>query len=351
MAYYDTTPEKVEEIAVQVLERIEGLGLPPTPNIYELWYVYYGGLNADVTRAIDVLISNNIELDAEKCIDIHNRFLSDIEAQKVVQRAGELVDDTIQDVTGIVEGVKSSTNDYSGSMNDVADKLSKAKTQEEMQSIMQSVMAETKKMIDENRNLESKLNESSSAMSELQEEIKTVRREAMTDGLTGLPNRKRFDMEIGRMLAQAKDEDYPISMLMMDIDFFKSFNDNYGHQVGDQVLRLVARTLHETVKGKDLPARYGGEEFCVILPQTELRAAEIVGNAIREAVAGKEVINRSSGEKLGRITISAGAAQLDGEESSDSLISRADAALYQAKDNGRNRVEKAPMPSLMKRKA
>lgn len=343
--FYNLDTNKAQEIAVQVLERIERDHLPPTPNMYELWYVYYASLNADVTRAIDVLIKNDVELTAEKCIEIHSRFLSDIEAQKVVQRAGDLVKTTIEDVSGIVTGVKTTTSDYAGSMEDVSTQLQKAESKEDMEKIVAQMMAQTQKMVEENKTLESKLNDSSTAMQSLQEEIETVRKEAMTDGLTGLPNRKRFDMEMDRQFKIAKDEEKDLSLLVMDIDFFKSFNDTHGHQVGDQVLRLVARTLHDTVKGKDLPARYGGEEFCVILPDTDLRGAEIVGNAIREAVASKEMMNRSTGEKLGRVTISAGAGQWDGNEKPAKLIERADAALYQAKNNGRNRVEKAPMPS------
>lgn len=343
--YYNHDSEQAQQVALQVLERIEKDNLPPTPSMYELWYVYYGALNADVTRAIDVLIKNEVELTADKCVEIHSRFLSDVEAQKVVARAGDLVKTTIEDVSGIVTGVKSSTTDYAGSMEDVSKQLKNADSKEDMEKIVANMMAQTQKMVQENKQLEGKLNESSSAMMSLQEEIETVRKEAMTDGLTGLPNRKRFDMEIERQVKIARDEEKDMAMLIMDIDFFKSFNDTHGHQVGDQVLRLVARTLHDTVKGKDLPARYGGEEFCVILPDTDLRGAEIVGNAIREAVAGKEMLNRTTGEKLGRVTVSAGAAQLAAKEKPNKLIERADAALYQAKDNGRNRVEKAPMPT------
>lgn len=344
--YYELDTDKAQKIAVQVLERIENTDLPPIPSIFELWYNYYAGLNADVSRAIDLLIKNEVELTADKCVEIHNRFLSDIEAQKVVQRAGDLVKNTIDDVSGIVSGVKTSTNDYAGSMEGVAEKLKKADTKEAMEQIVADMMAQTSKMVAENRALEGKLTESSSAMQNLQEEIEVVRKEAMTDGLTGLPNRKRFDMEIDRQIKVAKDEEKNLCLLIMDIDFFKSFNDTHGHQVGDQVLRLVARTLHDMVKGKDLPARYGGEEFCVILPDTDLRGGEIVANAIREAVAAKEMMNRSTGEKLGRVTISGGVAQLAiGKEKAPKLIERADAALYQAKENGRNRIEKAIMPT------
>jgi len=113
-------------------------------------------------------------------------------------------------------------------------------------------------------------------MQQLREEMESVRKEAMTDALTGISNRKLFDVEFYRMVNEAHVEKKPLTLLMIDIDFFKSFNDSYGHQVGDQVLKLVARTLKDGVKGRDLPARYGGEEFAVVLPETQLEGAVCV---------------------------------------------------------------------------
>jgi diguanylate cyclase len=125
---------------------------------------------------------------------------------------------------------------------------------------------------------------------------------------------------------------------MMDIDHFKAFNDNYGHQTGDQVLRLVAVTLKSNIKGRDHAARYGGEEFAAILPDTDVRGARLIAEKIRKAVHAKELLKRSTNQKLGRITVSIGAAQVQREESLHELIERADACLYAAKRAGRNRV-------------
>jgi diguanylate cyclase len=198
--------------------------------------------------------------------------------------------------------------------------------------------------------LEEQLDYSAHVMEELQRDLENVRREALTDGLTGLANRKAFDMEIKRISGEALESGKAYTLLMLDIDHFKSFNDNYGHQIGDQVLRLVARTLTDGVKGRDVAARYGGEEFVIILPETPIDAGVAVGNSLRKAVATKDVINRNSGEKLGRITMSVGVAEYYPGESIADLIERADAALYTAKHNGRNQVAAAPTPTRRKEK-
>lgn len=349
---YSLNKEKAQQIAFEVLERIDKLELPPTPHIYELWYAYYSGMLPDVTRAIDVLVSNGIELTAERCEEIYSRFLGKSDADEALQKANDLVNATISDVTNIVESVKSATSDYSGSLSQATEKMGAVDSVEDMKVLMQAMMQQTKQMVEENQKLESKLNNSSSAMEKLKAEVETFKHEAMTDSLTGLANRKHYDYELAKQMEMSYTTTLPLSLIVLDIDFFKKFNDTYGHQVGDQVLRLVARVMRDTVKGKDLPARYGGEEFVVILPETELNDAEVVAQKIRQTVESKEVINRTTGEKLGRITISAGVAQLDiaTEEDSAKLLERADASLYEAKRGGRNQVRLAPMPSEGKRR-
>jgi diguanylate cyclase len=126
--------------------------------------------------------------------------------------------------------------------------------------------------------------------------------------------------------------------LMADIDHFKSFNDKYGHLTGDQMLRLVALSVKQNVKGQDIAARYGGEEFVIALPNTSLKSAITVADHIRRAVMTKELMKRSSGERLGRLTISIGAAVLRPSDTPQHLLERADNCLYAAKRHGRNRV-------------
>jgi diguanylate cyclase (GGDEF)-like protein len=158
---------------------------------------------------------------------------------------------------------------------------------------------------------------------------------AKHDALTGLANRRealeQLDIEYQRYLRNAR----PFSVLLMDIDLFKSVNDNYGHHVGDELIILVARTLREQCRKVDTLARWGGEEYLVLLPETNTEEAMSSANRIREAFSAKSV---STEQGQVQATISVGVASIRGSESIDRLLQRSDEALYQAKTEGRNRV-------------
>ena len=341
---YPHSQDKARQYANKALERMERESLAPTPHNFELWYVYYAGIKPEVTRAIDIFQVSDAKITEEKCQEIYQRYISEGRNEEVVRRAGDQIQDTIKGVSGVVENIKEATNEYSDTLNDVTQRITGDESPEEIKSMLQEVEQDTNKMLQQNEQLESELDQSSQAMSALRRELDQVRREAMTDGLTGLSNRKSFDAEIERMVSESVNEDFSLSLLMLDIDHFKAFNDNQGHQIGDQVLRLLARTLTEGIKGKDRAFRYGGEEFVILLPETNLTGAVAVANGLCKALGSKDVINRVSGEKLGRITMSVGAAEYAGKESVENFIERADSALYTAKQNGRNQVAAAPSP-------
>jgi diguanylate cyclase len=189
-----------------------------------------------------------------------------------------------------------------------------------------------------NNALEARLKASKHEITQLQHNLEAVRNESLTDPLTTLANRKFFDLALDKAMAESAKSGEPLSLLMTDIDHFKKFNDTFGHLTGDQVLRLVAQAVKQNVKGQDVAARYGGEEFAVVLPRTALQQALTVADHIRRAVMGKELMKRSTGEHLGRITISIGVAVRRPDDTAQSLIGRADTGLYAAKRNGRNRV-------------
>jgi diguanylate cyclase len=193
-------------------------------------------------------------------------------------------------------------------------------------------------MEESNHKLEERLNASKQEIQELQVNLEAVRTESLTDPLTQLANRKFFDSTLEEAIADARTNNEPLSLMMTDIDHFKNFNDSFGHLTGDQVLRLVAMAVKQNVKGQDTAARYGGEEFAIVLPNTVMRSAITVADHIRRAVMTKELMKRSTGEHLGRLTVSIGVATLQKGDTAQMLIGRADTCLYAAKRHGRNRV-------------
>lgn len=175
--------------------------------------------------------------------------------------------------------------------------------------------------------------------SELEQKNKELERLSSQDGLTGIPNRRIFDETLANEWKRAVRDHKPLSLLLIDIDFFKPYNDNYGHQGGDDCLKKVAQTLRKTLKrGGDMVARYGGEEFAVILPATDANGASVIARELCDAVGALNMSHEYS-EAADHVTISVGVASLmpKGSDSPCELITLADEALYEAKEQGRNR--------------
>jgi diguanylate cyclase (GGDEF)-like protein len=165
-------------------------------------------------------------------------------------------------------------------------------------------------------------------------------REAITDGLTGIFNRAWLNKKLPSLVSRAGRDQHPLSLFMLDVDHFKRFNDRYGHAAGDTVLKFVAEVLSTNVRPLDLTARYGGEEFCVILPYTHGPGARLAAERLLRVLA-EATMPEEGGEELPNITVSIGVASVQDGEHWESLIKRADDALYLAKKNGRNRIEMA----------
>lgn len=334
---YTETIEKVQETAVNALDRIEVLGLRPIPEVYELWYRYFQG-DVEIQRSIE---SYQGKIDEAACYKIYRRYLNEAVRDEAVKKISDKMQAAISELAGMVSEARSSVGEYGESLGGVSTKLQSASSLEDLGDIVAAIVSDTKKMVEKNQDLEVQLVNSSKQVTELRNNLDTVKKEALTDGLTGLLNRKAFDKQIIESISECKEFGTPLVFMLLDIDYFKKFNDTYGHQVGDQVLRLVARTLTDNVKGRDFAARYGGEEFAIILPDTPISAGLKVAEILRKSVESKEVVNKASNEHLGRITLSIGLAEFAPGEEIPELIKRADEALYQAKHAGRNRVVEA----------
>jgi diguanylate cyclase len=320
------------------LGQIRSLRQSAVPRNYEIWYVYATGYNSPLNKIINETLARNGHLTEADLEQIYETYLSHLKTTDRIDKVGARVIGEIDDVMRLIDDALEMSTSYDASLSGASEKLTSAQSREEIRSVVDTLTKSTHEMRDTNKALEERLALSRTEISNLQQSLEAIRAESLTDPLTGLGNRKYFDRSIETLVQSAMASGEPLSLLMFDIDHFKSFNDSYGHLTGDQVLRLVGMSLKQTIKGQDITARYGGEEFAVVLPNTALRQALTVADHIRRAVMSKELKKKSTGEILGRVTISVGVSMLKPGDDTDSLIERADACLYAAKRAGRNRV-------------
>ena len=312
-------------------------GIPPYPQFYELLFTYATGVNPTLNNRINAIFRSGNTPSANLAETLYNEFLkSDVNDR--MSAVSERMHARIEAVHEAIDGAMITANAYSGSLQTASGDLAREISPSAMKALADRLLAETRNMQETNASLEEKLEASRDDIASLQRVLDDVRRESMLDPLTKIANRKSFDDGMDAAIADATVTGDPLCLMIIDIDHFKNFNDSFGHQTGDQVLRLVAMTLKSNIKGKDLAARYGGEEFVAILPSTDLEGAIIVAENIRKAIQAKELLKRSTNEKLGRITASFGIAAYRAGDTPGSLIERADRCLYAAKHAGRNRV-------------
>jgi len=330
--------ERTMAFAEVALAQIKSLRQTAVPRNYEIWYVYATGYNAPLNKIINETLARNGRLTEADLEQIYETYLSHIKTTDRIDKVGARVIGEIDDVMTLIDDALGMSASYDDTLSRATEKLAVAQNRDQVNTIIDSLMKSTREMRETNKALQDRLTLSKSEIGDLQQSLEAIRAESLTDPLTGLGNRKYFDRSIDAAVQNALDNGEPLSLLMFDIDHFKSFNDSYGHLTGDQVLRLVGMSLKQTIKGQDITARYGGEEFAVVLPNTALRQALTVADHIRRAVMAKELKKKSTGEILGRVTISVGVSMLKPGDDTDSLIERADACLYAAKRNGRNRV-------------
>lgn len=330
--------ERTIDLAESALERIKALRHPATPHNFEVWYTYAGGSNTALNQAINTTINDNGTISELQIEETYLRYFSAARIGERIDKVGTQMAGEIEQVMAMIQASIGTADDYSKSLAGATEGMASTNDHEQIRMIVESLVSATREVEAKNQIMQQRLKDSRQEIRELQENLEVVRTESLTDPLTTLSNRKFFDSAIERLTKHAATTGEPLSVILTDIDHFKKFNDTYGHLTGDHVLRLVAVSLKHNVKGQDIAARYGGEEFAVILPNTMLTQAVTVADHIRRAVQSKELMRRSTGETLGRVTISLGVAQWRKGDDVASVLERADSCLYAAKAAGRNCV-------------
>lgn len=336
---YRNNKEAAYNFAVSALERLKTLGISATPNNFTVWFHYYAEDYPDLKRTIDVLLGNKVDFNEDRCAELYDQFFHETSDASPISETANSLEHEMGKLLKTLDRAGSSTHEYGEALEKLDGEMQASEAVQDLQAVVSKAVQLTRTMEEKNKRLETRLQASADEIRQLKEDLDQVRREAMTDALTGIANRKRFDDELRAAAMETMEEGDPLCLLLLDIDHFKKFNDNYGHQMGDQVLKLLATTLRDTTKGKDLPARYGGEEFAVILPQTGLENATRVAESIRWSVSNKKIVNRKTRKELGRMTVSIGVGLFEFGEPLVQFVDRTDQALYLAKECGRNQVK------------
>lgn len=329
--------DRANEYAQLALSMMEDREIPPSPQNFTVWYHYFSGADPELKQTLNGLLDGDTPFTEDRNASVFARFFSDAENAPLCAIAQQMEAELGRMLAAIDQAGEGAAA-YGKSLESAAGALAGGMPSERLTQLIAHLLNETRVVVEQGRQLEQKLQDSAKEIQELQGKLESSRKEALVDALTGLANRKRFDSALESSVQEATNSGGALSLLFLDVDHFKRFNDTYGHQVGDQVLKLLASILKKNIRKSDIAARYGGEEFSVILPGASLANALMLAERIRELIGARSLVERKTGSTLGQVTVSIGVAQFVLGEFPRQLVERADMALYEAKRTGRNRV-------------
>jgi diguanylate cyclase len=334
---YDHSPEEAAEYLRMTLQFLGRHNLPGNPVNYTVWYEYAAKLNTQLMNAVDQSLSREQAITPEMTGTWFQEHVL-YRGQGLVESVKTDLLKVLQEVFGDLSTAESDVSLFGKSMARFSERIGGVDDKEAFQETLKDLMLEVKHIENSSALFQKRLEHANDRVEKLQEKLKEVEQHATIDALTNLYNRRAFEGRLVQQMADASEKGGDLSLAIIDIDHFKRINDTYGHLTGDDLLRIIAKTLKDFLKGKDIVCRYGGEEFVVLLPETPLAGAVTVAEQIREHFSQMSWKQKSTGASLGKVTLSAGVALFRPGENMESFVQRADVALYHSKKTGRNRV-------------
>jgi len=319
-----------DSLAKQAMDLMSKYRVPPSPDNFSIWFRYAARSSAELNKTIDVLIGNRRPFDEATNRDLVRIYLLGDQQGDLSDKIRKLVHSARDLLTSAIDDQKVQIK----TLHDVSIRADQA----DPKFLIGNLLDELLKATSRAKTLEISFVKTSHELDKMRETLARSDQSAKTDPLTGLANRRGLDEKLHAAQIRAMERGDALSILLVDIDHFKRFNDTYGHRVGDQVLRLTAGMFRQQLRHSDFAARYGGEELIGVLEDADLKTTQAIAERIRVAVCERKVRKRSTGEDLGAITVSIGVAEFQPGESVTDLIERADRALYCAKHAGRNRT-------------
>ncbi|GAB5382346.1 MAG: GGDEF domain-containing protein [Aliiglaciecola sp.] len=334
-----SSKEEIEQSFVTLKQTVPLLvkhKISAVPSNYALWYTYVSNESPKLNEELDAAVESELPISELRAKDLYRSYVSDTEEVNAWDLRQSLEGMMIE-LSQSLKDTKSDTQDYKKVMDVCIDDLSKVEKEgwsvEEVLGLVRNMVKEAQTIRQSTMSFNGALASAEKEIARLKAQLEASQQEALYDALTGLCNRRYFDSEIASKMVLEK-----VSLGLIDIDHFKKINDNYGHQMGDLVLKAVAKKLQSCCRDNAQVFRYGGEEFAVLMPGFDEKRARHMADVMRRSIEKITVKDRRSGQSLGDITVSAGVAQLKSKEQQSELIERADKLLYEAKRLGRNRV-------------
>ena len=327
------------------------------PASYAVWYAFADGQTPELRSAVQQAIDADGRLPDDVGQDLYRRYMANA-AERGMMQARARLSETLAQARQDMGSAGAETQRFNDAVGAFGRKLERPSDIADLREEVARIADTTNRLTGSLSEMGDKLRSSREQVEQLSAELARTQQEALTDALSGLANRRAFEIALGRLLQSVQEPacasttqtnqqavadvtpppDSPPSMLMLDIDQFKSINDRYGHPFGDQVIQGIAAVIRAQVKGRDVAARYGGEEFAILLPETSLAGAVALAESIRRTIEASRIRRGAEQAPVEHVTISIGVAAHREGESGDAFVARADAALYEAKRRGRNRV-------------
>ena len=322
------------DLGANAVERLRCAEIPMTPLNFELWFRAEEYPGSPLASAVNAIEKDSSEFSQQHSADLAANFLPEYRLAREAKENGEHLISQLEAADNAMKEAQTSSRTYGLSLEAGItvlqhQSIEPASARDVIEQLARATSVARLDADRLNRQLSSALKE----VSRLRDHMEVVRRESLTDALTNLPNRKAFDAALARTRAASGD----VVVAMIDIDHFKRFNDQWGHATGDQVLKFVAAMIGRTAHAPRLAARYGGEEFAILFPGEDLQKVRQDLEHMLAQIRSRALTRRTTGERLGSLTVSCGLAKGQGASATD-LLALADAALYASKRDGRDRV-------------
>ena len=312
-------------------------GIPLTPENYSLWYAYCSGDIQALNDAIEQNLRKGIEFTKQFNQQLYEEFIEPQGSEELYgfqNATKELIEKLLSELIQVGDGSK----EYVSSMEDCEKRLLDNPDVAQLSEIVGQVIDKTKSINETNIGLVDSLKSMEDEIGELKSGVVALKQQANTDQLTKIANRRGFEESFSASLEKYQASGQAFSLLLIDIDRFKVFNDTHGHALGDKILTYVAGTLASGITELDTVARFGGEEFVVLINGADAAKGFEVAEKLRISVSQKKLKSNQAKQRLGNITVSIGVATMSGSDDMGSLLENADKAMYKAKESGRNQV-------------